>query len=393
MNLISRPTKPETAAKDRRALLEEQLRQATVEPETIPLSFAQQRLWLVDQLEPNSALYNVPLALDLTGPLNPEALQSALDELARRHEILRTRFTCTDEVPVQIVEDHGHLKMSLHDLSALEHSQRELEARRILHVEASRSFDLNSSQLTRATLIRLAPPRHWFLLNFHHIVSDEWSLKICLRELTSLYDSFRQGRRSELPELPIQYADFAVWQRERLQGRLLEKQLDYWSEQLRGNPPVLELPCDHPRGTVPTFRGSTLSRSLPQHLDAGLKAIAGRHGASLFMVLLAAFKTLLYRYTQQSDILVGSPIAGRNQLETEELIGFFVNTLVLRTDLSGDPTFEELLRRVRETTLEAYANQDLPFEKLVEALRPERTLNHNPFTRVMFAVQSQGLEE
>ncbi len=392
MNLISRPTN-QTAAKDRRALLEEQLRKATVEPETIPLSFAQQRLWLLDQLEPNSALYNVPLALELSGPLDASALQSALDTLVERHEILRTRFTCENEAPVQTVEENGHLKMSLHDLSGLESSQREPEARRILKVEVNRPFDLGSSQLTRAALIRLEPERHWFLLNFHHITSDEWSLKICLRELTSLYESFQQGTRSALPELSIQYADFAVWQRETMQGPLLEKQLAYWREKLHGNPAVLELPTDHPRGPVPTFRGSTLTRQLSQNLKNELKDVAARSGTSLFMVLLAAFKTLLHRYTQQTDVLVGSPIAGRNQLETENLIGFFVNTLLLRTDLSGNPTFAELLQRVRETMLEAYANQDLPFEKLVEAQRPERTLNHNPFTRIMFASQNHGLEE
>ncbi|HEU5124960.1 MAG TPA: amino acid adenylation domain-containing protein [Verrucomicrobiae bacterium] len=382
-----------TRSSERRTLLQEQLRQASVAPEIIPLSFAQQRLWLIDQLEPNSALYNVPLAIELNGALDVNALQTALDELVSRHEILRTRFNCEEEVPMQLVDDESRVKISFHDFTSAESDHREDSAQRALHAEVIRPFDLASGPVFRAALIRLAPERHWLALTFHHIVSDEWSLKVCLRELTTLYGNARKGTLTPLPELPIQYADFALWQRDKIQGELLEKQLAYWREQLRGNPPLLELPSDQPRSALPTFRGQTLTHPLPRNLENGLKDLAGRNGASLFMVLLAGFQTLLRRYTQQTDILIGSPIAGRNQLETEDLIGFFVNTLVLRTDLSGNPTFTELLQRVRETTLGAYANQDLPFEKIVEALRPERTLNHNPFTRIMFAVQNHGLDE
>ncbi len=392
MNLISRPVDT-TVSNDRRTLLEEQLRQATAEPETVPLSFAQQRLWLLDQLEPDSALYNVPLALELSGPLHVEALQKALGELIRRHEILRTRFKCIDEMPVQVVESSGNVTFVMHDVIDAPESERESHATRLVREEINRPFDLSTGPLLKAMLVRFSAERHWFVLTFHHIVCDEWSLRICLEEIAALYDSAHRGRVSGLADLPIQYADYALWQRDRLAGEIGEKQLEYWRKQLQGTPPPLELPADFPRGVTPTFRGNTLSHTLPPRLSVGLKDIAGRSGTSLFMVLLAAFKTLLHRYTQQTDLVIGSPIAGRNQLETEDLIGFFVNTLVLRTSLDGNPSFTELLHRVRETTLAAYANQDLPFEKLVEALRPERSLNHNPFTRLMFAVQTHRLDE
>jgi amino acid adenylation domain-containing protein/FkbH-like protein len=380
-------------ARSRRELLEERLRQAATEPEAIPLSFAQQRLWVLDQLEPNSPLYNVPLLVQMNGALNVAALQDALHVLVSRHEILRTRFPCTEERPVQIVEDHADITIHFRDLTSFAAGDREAEARRLVRAEVNRPFDLSSGPLLRAALLRLGPEEHWFALSLHHIVSDEWSLQICFQELTALYEASLRNAPPALAALPIQYADYAVWQRDWLRSGVLEKQMAYWRRQLQNNPPVLELAADQPRPAVPTFRGGNQSRVFPPELSESLNALAARHGVSLFLVLLAAFKALLHRYTQQEDILIGSPIAGRNRIETESLIGFFVNTLVLRTDLSGNPTFEELLRRVRDTMLDACANQDLPFEKLVEELRPERTLDHMPFSRVMFAVQKNGLDE
>jgi amino acid adenylation domain-containing protein len=263
----------------------------------------------------------------------------------------------------------------------------------LIRAEVNRPFKLSSGPPIRATLIRVQPDDHWFVLNIHHIVSDEWSLKICFRELGELYAAHCEKRAAQLPELPIQYSDFSVWQRDALKGQMLEQQLGYWRQQLQGPPPVLELPTDHARPAMQTFRGTLQSRVLRRELGESLTQLGARHGGTLFMVALAAFKALLYRYTQQEDVVVGSPIAGRNRMETEPLIGFFVNTLLLRTDLSGDPTFNELLRRVRETTLNAYAHEDLPFEKLVEKLQPERAATHMPFTRLMFVLQNSTLGE
>ena len=390
MNLMARST-PLASTKEQRIRLEEQLRQAAAQPESAPLSFAQQRLWVLDQLEPDRSLYNVPVAIELLGALDLEALQRALNSLIARHEILRTRFACPEEAPVQLVEENAEAPIALQDLTAFEPAERHAESRRILQAEVNRPFELGKAPLIRLTLLRLDADTHWLILNLHHIVSDEWSLRICLRELTTLYGAYRDGNEITLPELPIQYADYAVWQRDWLRGEVLETQLAYWRKQLAGAPPVLELLPDFPRPAAPTCRAGSAWRALPAGLVGGLKDLAGSSGASLFMVLLAAFKTLLHRHTHQTDILVGSPVAGRNRIETEGLIGFFVNTLVLRTDLSGNPTFEELLARVRETTLGACANQDLPFEKVVEELHPERA-SHMPFTRIVFALQNPGLE-
>lgn len=377
----------------RRALLEQQLRNTAAAPEALPLSFAQQRLWVLDQLEPDSALYNVPLVLSLTGVLDERALQRALDTLTARHEVLRTRFVCHDETPVQLIEETANSTIATHDLTGISEPERTVEARSRVRVEINRSFNLSTGPLLRAALLHLAEHEHWFVLTFHHIIADEWSLKNCFRELTSLYEAYCTGQPPQLPDLPIQYADYAVWQRTWLKNGVIEEQLDYWREQLRGHPPVLELPADLARPPLPSFRGDHLARELEGRLAGHVKDLATRLGASPFMVLLAGFNALLHRYTRQTDILVGSPVAGRNRIETEDLIGFFVNTLVLRTDLSGNPRFDELVRRVRETTLGAHAHQELPFEKLVEELCPERTLDHMPFTRVMFAVQNSGLEE
>lgn len=377
----------------RRALLAERLRRAAAAPRELPLSFAQQRLWFFDQLEPNSALYNVPTVARMTGELNVDALQRAMDAVLERHEVLRTRFVSVEGAPKQIVGACSRAKIGQHDLRHFPAADREREANTLVRAEVNRPFDLAAGPVIRGTLLRLADREHWFVLNMHHIVSDEWSLKICFRELTEFYTAFCEGRAPEVPELPIQYGDYTLWQRDWLRPELVEKQLAFWRKQLEGNPPVLELPADHPRPATQTFRGGTEPLVLPRELSAALKKIAEKHNATVFMVLLAAFEVLLHRYTQQDDIVIGSPVAGRNQLETERLIGFFVNTLLLRVDVSGDPKFCELLRRVREVTLNAWAHQDLPFEKLVERLHPERVPTHMPFTRVMFTVQNGVFEE
>ena len=357
----------------------------------LPLSFAQQRLWFIDQLEPGNAAYNFPAAIRLNGPLNVTALERSVSEIVRRHEALRTTFTTVDGRPAQVIAPTLTVRLPVVNLRELPESDREAEVRRLAIEEARRPFNLAKGPLLRVTLLRLADEEHVGLLTMHHIVSDGWSTGILIREMAVLYEAFSGKRASPLPELPIQYADFAHWQREWLQGEVLETQLTYWKRQLLGASP-LELPTDRPRPAVQTFRGSLQSLLLPTNMGEGLKALSREHGVTLFMTLLAAFNILLQRYTAQDDLIVGTPIANRNRLETEGLIGFFVNTLVIRTDLSGHPTFMELARRVRDVCLGAYAHQDLPFERLVEELHLERNLGRNPLFGVMFVLQNASLQ-
>ncbi|MFQ5610897.1 MAG: amino acid adenylation domain-containing protein [Anaerolineae bacterium] len=358
----------------------------------LPASFAQQRLWFLDRMEPGSPAYNIPAALRLAGPLDVTALERSLSELVRRHETLRTTFETGQSGPVQVISPPEPCPLPVIDLRR----QPETEARRIATEEARRPFDLRQGPLLRATLLRLGREEHILLLTMHHIVSDEWSMGVLYRELTALYNAFAGGAPSPLPELPVQYADFALWQREWLQGEALEAQLAYWQEQLAGASarlPTLELPTDRPRPPVQTFRGATQSITIPRALQDSLAGVGQEADGTLYMALLAAFEVLLYRYTGQADLVVGTPIANRNRAEIEGLIGFFVNTLVLRADLAGDPSFRELLARVRETALGAYAHQDLPFEKLVEALQPERDLSRNPLFQVMFVYQNVPMQQ
>ncbi len=357
----------------------------------LPLSFAQQRLWFIDQLDPGNSVYNFPAAVRLKGPLNVVALKQSLNEIVRRHETLRTTFAIVDGRPVQIIAPALTLTLPIVDLRELPETEREAEVQRLATNEAQRPFDLAQGPLVRATVLRLGENEHVGLLTMHHIVSDGWSTGILIREMAILYEAFCSGRPTSLPELPIQYADFAHWQRQWLDGGVLETQLTYWKRQLAGAPPFLDLPTDHTRPIVQTFRGAHQSLRLPKNISAGLKALSRQEGVTLFMTLLAAFKILLHCYTSQDDIIIGTPIANRNRLETEGLIGFFVNTLVLRTDLSGDPDFRELLRRVREVCLAAYAHQDLPFERLVEELHLARDLSRNPLFQVMFVLQNARL--
>ena len=351
-----------------------------------PLSFAQERLWFLDQLEPQKPVYNIAEAIEWKGPLNLHALRKALDALVARHESLRTVFQNLEGVPMQVVTPPRTVPCEVIDLRGPSPDPNELGRR--LEEEARRPFDLSRDLMLRATLLEVDEDEYRLLLVIHHIATDGWSMGVLLRELGALYEAFRNGQPARLPDLPIQYRDFAQWQREWLQGEVLEKQLGYWRERLRGAPAVLQLWTDHPRPSQPTRSGARQAVVLSESLTASLAELGKQEGASLFMTLLAAFLVLLYRYTGQTDLCVGTPIANRTRAETEGLIGFFVNTLVLRTDLSGDPSFRELLRRAREVALEAYAHQDLPFEKLVQALQPERSLNQTPLFQVMFVLQN-----
>jgi acyl carrier protein len=358
----------------------------------LPLSFAQQRLWIHDQMEPNSALYNVPRAIRMRGGLNVPALVEALSCMVQRHEILRTTYGVEKEQPVQIVSAGLTIPLEIIDLTTVPEASRENEARRFAQREAETAFDLAKGPILRPFLLRLGEEDHILLLNTHHIANDGWSNGVFTRDLTLLYEAALEGRPASLPELPVQYADYAVWQRNWLQGEILERQLAYWKTRLEGAPPVLALPTDRPRPAVQTFRGATENAVLPKSLGEAIHALSRQEGATSFMTLLAAFQTLVLYYVKQPDIVLGTDLAGRNNVQTENLIGFFVNLLVLRTDLAGDPTFRELMCRVREVALGAYTHQDVPFEKLVEELRPERSLGHNPLVQVLFVQQTRPVE-
>jgi amino acid adenylation domain-containing protein len=350
----------------------------------LPLSFAQQRLWFIDQLEPGSAAYNVRYALRLRGLFDPAVLERSLTEIVRRHETLRTVFATVDGEPVQVVLDVAPLLLPVMDLRSLYVESRQAEILRLAREEAVRPFDLAGGPLLRASVARLGEAEWGVLFTMHHIVSDGWSTGVLIREVSELYDALAEGREPVLPELPVQYADYAAWQRSWLTGETLEAELGWWRASLAGAPPLLELPTDRPRPQAQDPRGASVRVSLPREVSDELRALSHREGATAFMTLLATWQLLLSRYSGQEDVSVGTPIAGRTRLETEPLIGFFVNTLVLRTDLSGEPTFRDLLGRVRETTLGAHQHQEIPFERLVEELAPERSLAHTPLFQAMF---------
>ena len=355
--------------------------------ESAVASFAQQRLWFLDQLEDNRALYNVPRALRLTGSLDIDALQRALNQLVSRHEPFRTHFETVDGVLRQIISDHAEIALTRSDLSDLPAGEKEERAKQVTREEAGRPFDLAQGPVIRAQLLRLDEQEHILLLTTHHIVSDAWSAGILFKELGDLYNALSEQKPPPLAALPIQYADFAEWQRTWLQNEVLGQQVSYWRSKLDGMA-TLDLPTDHARTTAEGSHGAYQHLTLSQSLSERLTELSKREGATLFMTLLAAFQILLSRYSGQDDIAVGSPIAGRNREEIENLIGFFINTLVLRTDLSGKPTFRELLENVKDTAVAAYAHQDLPFEKLVEELQPERDMARNPLFQVMFQFQN-----
>ncbi len=358
-----------------------------IRPTQIPLSFAQQRLWFLDQLEPGSTAYLIPSAQHLRGILHAQALEQSLAELVSRHESLRTTFAVHGEKPVQVIQPIASFLLPVIDLQGIDQQRQDNEVLQLVRHEAQRPCDLTSGPLLRTYLLRLDSQKHVFLLTLHHIISDRWSSGILIRELTTLYQAFSSGQPSPLAPLPLQYADYALWQRQWLQGHVLETQLAYWRKQLAGASP-LDLLTDYPRPTMQTYRGATLQLLLPLTLQQSLVALSQQTHVTLFMLLLTAFQVLLLRYTGQSDISVGTPIANRSRTELEGLIGLFVNTLVLRSDLSGDLTFLDALTHVREVCLGAYAHQDIPFEQLVEELQPERDLSRSPLFQVMFTVQN-----
>ncbi len=365
----------------------------TERPQNLPLSFAQERLWLLNQLEPDSPFYNEQTALKLHGKLNIVALEQSLNKIIDRHEALRTNFRTFNEQPVQVIADSLTLSMPVVDLTELPESEREIACQQLATTEAAQLFDLASSPLIRACVVKLKELEYAFVLTVHHILVDGWSTGVLMRELATIYSALCNNLSPELPELPIQYADFAIWQRQWLQKEVLQTQLDYWKQLLKNAPILLELPTDRPRPAIQTYRGAVQYIELSNELSQAIANFSRQEGATLFMTLFSAYVTLLYRYTGSDDIVVGTPIANRDRLELEGLIGFFVNTLVLRTDLSGNPSFKELLSRVRQVTLLSYAHPDLPFEELVKALQPQRDLSYTPLFQVMFVLQNAPISE
>ncbi|HLH61200.1 MAG TPA: amino acid adenylation domain-containing protein [Ktedonobacteraceae bacterium] len=360
-----------------------------------PLSFAQQRLWFLQRLEPESSAYNEPIAVYMRGTLNIEALTQTAREITRRHEILRSTFPMIDGQVVQVIDPTLHLNLTLPfiDLRGIPAVERETAVQRKVKEELERPFHLEREMPWRTVLLQLDEQEHVSLTIMHHIITDGWSAEVFVKEIGILYSSFAAGQTPPLPELKLQYADYARWQRRELESGRLDRQLAYWKRQLSGDLPILELPADHPRPAVSTYQGKRLPLRLPLSLSQELSALSRQEGVTLFMALLAAFQVLLYRYSGQEDLLIGTPIAGRTRPEFEGLLGCFVNTLVLRTNLAGHPSFRALLKRVRQVTLGAYDSQDLPFEKLVEDLQPERSLSHNPLFQVMFILQNMPLAE
>ncbi|HEU4964843.1 MAG TPA: amino acid adenylation domain-containing protein [Bacilli bacterium] len=358
-----------------------------------PVSFAQERLWLLDQIAPGESAYNIPIAVRLQGRLDAEALERSLQALVARHETLRTTFANTDGQPVQVIHAAQDLPLQTILLDTLPEAQRESEVERLAREEARQPFDLAKGSLVRAKLLRLTSDDHVLLLTMHHIVSDGWSMGVLVRDLSELYGAVANGQNPSLPPLDIQYADYARWQRQWLQGDVLDGQIDYWKQTLGDGVPVLQLPTDRPRPPVRNTDGGLCQTRLPKSLTDRLNDLSRREDVTLFMTLLSAFNVLLHRYSGQDDIAVGTPIANRSHAQAEGLIGFFVNTLVLRSQLSSEMSFRELLQQVRETSLGAYAHQDVPFEKLVEVLQPERDMSYTPLFQVMFALQEESLSQ
>jgi NRPS condensation-like uncharacterized protein len=355
------------------------------------LSYPQQRMWILHQLEPNSPALNSAAAVRLRGPLNLAALNYSLSEIVRRHESLRTTFQLQDGEPVQVVHEVSEWNVPVIDLSLLKDEEQEQALTTVTEREAKRPFALAKGPVLRTTLLKLGHEHHILQMVMHHVISDGWSMGVLIKEVAALYRAHVRREASPLPELPLQYADYAEWQRDWLKSEEAAKQLSYWKRQLSGSSPVLEMPVDRKRPAVVSYRGATVTFELGEELISKLKALVLAESATLFMVLLAAFKTLLYRYTTQLEIVVGSNIANRNKGQLENLIGCFVNNLVLRTDLSGNPQFREVLRRVREVTLAAYANQDLPYEVLLDALRAENGSRTDQLFQVMFVLQNNPM--
>ena len=365
-----------------------------------PLSFAQLRLWFLDQLEPGSPAYNIPAGFWLKGPLDVEALERSLNEILQRHEVLRARFPADGGKPIQIIEPEQCLTLAAEPLTDFGVSARQAVAQTLAREEAIRPFNLAKGPLIRVRLFQLSEPQtqnaagfdYLMVVTLHHIAADAWSIDILIRELAALYPAFVAGQLSPLNELPIHYPDYAHWQRTAFEGGSFDTQLAYWRERLAGHDGILNLPSDHLRPVVSSHKGEVFSWRLSCSVTHKLDELCEHEGVTLFMLLLAAFNILLFRYTGQNDLCIGTPVANRNRIETEGLVGFLTNTLVLRTDVSGNPTFVEVLRRVREVVLGALAHQDLPFERLVEELRPQRDLASSPLIQVMFVLQNAPLQ-
>ena len=353
----------------------------------LPLSYAQQRLWFLDQLVPGRSFYNNPFAVRAQGLLDMASMIGAFESLVRRHEALRTSFRSVEGRPVQVINDYVETSVPLIDLMELDDEERQQEAKRIADEEAEQPFDLTTAPLVRARLIKIGEKDYIGLITTHEIMSDMWSLLVLLRELAVMYGALSTGTTPPLPELPLQYVDYAAWQREWFKGEVLQKQLEYWKQHLEGAPPTLELLTDHPRPPVQSFNGAMENFAFSSELSESLRELSRREGVTMFMLLLAAFNTLLYRYTGQEDIVVGSTIMNRDRAEIEGVIGVFVNALALRTELRRDVSFKELLQKVKGVALEGYANADVPFEKVVEEMRPERDVSRAPIFQVMLSMQ------
>lgn len=365
-----------------------QIKSQSREINTYPLSFSQQRLWFLDQLEPGNPAFNICQFMRLSGWLNVAAMEQSFQEVIKRHEALRTTFTIVNGQPLQVISPASVFKLQVVNLQALPLDKREAKVLHLANQETQKPFDLTKDCLLRVTLLQLSQTEQILLLSIHHIAADAWSIGVLIGEITTLYENFSRGYASPLSKLPIQYVDFAVWQRQYLQGEKLATLLSYWQQQLGGQLPVVELPTDMPRPKLQTFNGARQCLILSKTFSEQLKALYQREGITIFMILLAGFKTLLYWYTGQEDIVIGTDIANRNQPEIRGIIGFFVNQLVLRTNLSGNPSFHELLGRVREVTLEAYSHQDLPFDKLVDALNPVRYMARSPLFQIKLILEN-----
>ncbi|MGH1396828.1 MAG: condensation domain-containing protein, partial [Trichormus sp.] len=356
--------------------------------DNLPLSFGQQRLWFLHQFEPDSSSNNMPVVVRFTGNLNVSILEESLKEVVRRHEVLRTTFPAVDGKPTQVIATDVSLTLPIVDLRQVPEAEREAEALRLATDEAHRPFDLAKGPILRVLLLRLSQQEHLFIWNMHCIVCDGASSDVFYQDLTTIYKALAEGKPSPLPPLPVQYADFAHWQHQWLQGEVLESQVNYWQQKLAGSLPIIQLPYDRPRpANKQTYRGDRVARLLPKSLNNALNDLSQKWGVTLFMTLLTVFELLLYRYSGQEDLLINFASAGRGQVETERLIGFFSNTLVLRSNLAGNPTFRELLNRVRQDCLEAYTHQDLPFERLIEELSPQQcNRNSSPLFQVKFSL-------
>ncbi|HET7483366.1 MAG TPA: condensation domain-containing protein, partial [Actinomycetota bacterium] len=381
VNASSSITRPAAVGPARRAVSDPALH-------SFPASFGQERVWVLEHLTPDVPLYMHAFATRLRGALDLDALERAIEAVVERHEVLRTRFAVDGGSLRQIVDPALGSSLHVVDLRSEPEARRDDVLAATVERLADETVDIDRGPLFKATLVRVADDDQVLVVVLHHIVSDGWSMGVLDRDLTTFYNAFVSGRDRELPDLPIQYADFAAWQKEYLSGDRLAREVEYWRDRLAGAPALLELPADRPRPPIQTFDGAAVTFDVSKATTDGLRAIASERSATLFMVLLAAFDVLLLRYTGRDDLTVATPVAGRTRSETEELIGFFVNTLVLRSDLSGDPSFADLVDRTREVALEAYGHQDLPFEKLVEELNPERDLSHLPLAQVMFVLQN-----